>query len=320
MKYRHVLSRRTCLRGGAIALGLPFLDCMLERSVFGAPPDAPVSVISLMHGLGTSDIVLNRGLEGTLRYYKPLLDANKLSIFTNIDMSAAADQPVVAQHHYGQPYLFSGFRTKITAGFNVIPQGPSLQYAVMKQAYPQGSPTLFKVLDCGIYFRRGINYQYQRIYDEQGKNAADFEDLASPADMFEKVFGKMPVPIAEDPKARAARSIMDYLVPAYQKYTGAGSPLPARDIAVLKNHLDRVRQLEQAVYGGAGQMPTAVHVTAPNPPNLKYKIDGTSCGDPANVYRVSATDFQTAYQIMADLFVAGLQSDYYRFGNLSFDS
>src|SRR5258705_3652785 len=56
------------------------------------------------------------------------------------------------------------------------------------------------------------------------------------------------------------------------------------------------------------------------PPNLKYKIDGSSCGDPANVYRVSASDFETAYQIMADLFVAGLQADYYRFGNLSFDS
>ncbi|MEA2697410.1 MAG: hypothetical protein QOI66_1681 [Myxococcales bacterium] len=320
MKYRHVLSRRACLKAGGIAIGLPFLDCMLEKSVFGAPADAPVSVVSLMHGLGTPDVVLNRGYAGSLRYYQPLVDAKKVSIYTNIDMSAAADQPAVAQHHYGQPYLFSGFRTNIAAGFNVVPQGPSMQWAIMKQAYPQGSPTLFKVMDCGIYFRRGINYQYQRIYDAQGKNAADFEDLASPVDFFDNVFGKMPAPIMQDPKARASRSIIDYLVPAYQKYTGAGSPLPARDIAVLKNHLDRVRQLEQAVYGGVGQPPKTINVTRPMPPNLKYKIDGSSCGDPANVYRVSPKDFETAYQIMADLFVAGLQSDYYRFGNLSFDS
>ncbi|HEY2899478.1 MAG TPA: DUF1552 domain-containing protein [Polyangia bacterium] len=320
MKYRHVLNRRTLLKGGAIAIGLPFLDCMTETSVFGAAPDAPASVVSLMHGLGTPDILLDRGITGTIRYYKPLIDAGKLSIFTNIDMTAAADQPVVAQHHYGQPYLFSGFRTQITTGFNVIPQGPSLQWAIMNQQYPQGSPTLFKVMDCGIYFRRGINYQYQRIYDNQGKNAADFEDLASPVDMFDKVFGSMPPAVMQDPKARASRSIIDYLIPAYQKYTQAGSPLPARDISVLKNHLDRVRQLEQAVYGGPGIMPKTINVTRPMPPDLKYKIDGASCGDPANVYRVSASDFQTAYQIMADLFVAGLEADYFRFGNLSFDS
>jgi hypothetical protein len=81
-----------------------------------------------------------------------------------------------------------------------------------------------------------------------------------------------------------------------------------------------VRQLEQQVYGGVGQPPKTVNVTRPMPPNLKYMIDGSSCGDPANVYRVAATDFEKAYQIMADLFVAGLQADYYRFGNLSFDS
>jgi hypothetical protein len=319
MKYQHVLSRRAVLRGGGIALGLPFLDCMMQRSAFGQAQAAPVGVVSLMHGLGTPDIILDRGLPGTLQYYKPLIDAGKLAIYTNVDMTAAADQPVVAQHHYGQPYLFSGYRTKLAAGFNVIPQGPTLHYAVMKQSYPQGVPTRFRMMDAGIYFRRGINYQFKRIWDERGANAADFEDLASPVDFFDKVFGVMPPPLQQDPKARAARSILDYLVPAYQKYTGAGSTVPPRDIAVMKNHLDRVRQLEQAVYG-TGTTAPPVTVTRPKPPALNYKVDGGSCGDPASVYRVSPTDFQTAYQLMADLWIAALQSDYYRFGNLSFDS
>ena len=323
MKYRHVLSRRAVLRGGGIALGLPFLECMTERSVFGQAQDVPIGVVSLMHGLGTPDIILDRGMTGTLQYYKPLLDAGKVSLFTNIDMTAAADQPVVAQHHYGQPYLFSGYRTNLAPGFNVLPQGPTLHYAVLKQNYPQGTLTRFRVMDAGIYFRRGINYQFKRIWDDHGANAADFEDLASPVDFFDKVFGTLPPPIQQDPKARAARSILDYLVPAYQKYAGPASTLPARDIAVLQNHLDRVRQLEMAVY----PMPTtatpamrAVAVTRPTPPNLNYKVDGGSCGDPASVYKVAATDFQTAYQLMADLWIAALQADYYRFGNLSFDS
>jgi len=225
---------------------------------------------------------------------------------------------VTAQHHYGQPYLYSGFRTKLAAAFNVIPQGPTMQYAIMKQNYPTGLPTSFKFMDCGIYFRRAINYQRERIYDEQGKNAADFADLASPVDFFDNVFGKMPVPGGmADPKARASHSIIDYLVPEYQRLTGAGSKLPARDIAVLKNHVDRVRQLETMVYGSGGKPSRMVTLMRPTPPNIGYKIDGP--GETA-AYHVSATDFEKAYQIMADLFVAGLQADYYRFGNLSFDA
>src|SRR5260370_36032083 len=158
MKYRHVLSRRTLLKAGGIAVGLPFLECMLEKSVYGAPADAPVGLVSLMHGLGTPEPCLNRGFSGPLAVYKPFIDANKLSIFTNIDMTAAADQPVVAQHHNGQAYLFSGYRTKLAPGFNIIPQRPTLHYAVLKQQYPHGRPTLFKIVACGIYLRRGINY------------------------------------------------------------------------------------------------------------------------------------------------------------------
>jgi hypothetical protein len=320
MKYRHVLSRRTVLKGGGIALGLPFLECMTGSSVFGQALPVPIGMVSLMHGLGTPDILLDRGMTGTIQYYKPLVDAGKVSLFTNIDMTAAADQPVVAQHHYGQPYLFSGYRTNLAPGFNVLPQGPTLHYAVMKQSYPQGTPTRFHVMDAGIYFRRGINYQFKRIWNAEGANAADFEDLASPVDFFDKVFGTLPAPIQQDPKARAARSILDYLIPAYQKYTGAASSLPPRDIAVLQNHLDRIRQLEQAVYAMPQAPNKVVTVTRPVPPNLNYKVDGGSCGDPASVYKVAPTDFQTAYQLMADLWIAGLQSDAYRFGNLSFDS
>ena len=323
MNYRHVISRRAVLRGGAIAIGLPFLESMIESSAHGQTANVPIGMVSLMHGLGTPDIFLDRGLAGTLQYYQSLISANKISIYTNIDSSAAADQPVVAQHHYGQPYLFSGYRTKLAPGFNVIPQGPTLHFSIMKQNYPQGGvPTRFRIIDTGIYFRRGINYQYKRIWNDQGSNAADFEDLASPVDFFDKIFGTMPAPIQQDPKARAARSILDYLIPSYQKYTGSASPLPTRDAAVLSNHLDRIRQLELSVYGsGTGGPPTNLPtVTRPMPPPLNYMVDGASCGDPANVYKVSPADFQTAYQILADLWIAGLECDYYRFGNLSLDS
>ena len=124
MKYRHVLSRRTLLKAGGVAVGLPFLDCMLEKSVYGAPADAPASLVSLMYGLGTPDILLDRGYGGPLGAYKPFVDANKLSLYTNIDMGAAADQPTVGQHHYGQPYLFSGYRTVIAGGSTVFRWAP----------------------------------------------------------------------------------------------------------------------------------------------------------------------------------------------------
>src|SRR5690606_14996929 len=114
--------------------------------------------------------------------------------------------------------------------------------------YVDGPPTAFRVIDCGIYFRRGLNYQYQRIYDREGRNAADFEDLASPVDMFEKLFGVLPGAEEMDAKERASRSIVDYLIPAYERYTTGAAALPAADVVVLGNHLERVRQLERNVY------------------------------------------------------------------------
>src|SRR5260370_18274230 len=93
MKYRHVLSRRTLLKAGGGAVGLPFLDCMLEKSAYGAPPDAPASLVSLMYGLGTPDIFMDRGYGGPLGAYKPLVDANKLSPLKNMIIDRQAHPP-----------------------------------------------------------------------------------------------------------------------------------------------------------------------------------------------------------------------------------
>ena len=321
MKYRRVLDRRTMLKAGGVAIGLPFLDCMTEKSAFGAPPDPPASVVSLMNGLGTPTIFIDRGDAGPLGAYKPLIDANKLSLYTHTSIEAAGGGPN-GQHHFGQPYLFAGYPTTLAGGLNAVPGGPTLHYVVMKQQYPAGVPTPFKIIDVGIGFRRGKNWMYKRIWDDKGQNAADFEDLASPVDMFDKIFGTMmtaSTPMMQaDPKARASKSILDALIPAYQKLTGAGSNLPAGDIAILQNHLDRIRQLEQQVNGMPGIMKGAIP-TRPMPPDLKYYVNGGACGDVANWYVVTPADFSTAYQIMADLLIAGLEMDYFRFGNLCFD-
>lgn len=319
MKYRKVLSRRTVLQASGIVIGLPFLESMTRRSVYGAPEDPAPSMVSLMYGLGSPYFVLDRGLEGPLRYYQPFIDGGKLAMFTDVDMKAAAPNPVDAQHHYGQPYLFSGHRTELATGNNVIPQGPSLHYEVMQQNYPDGTPTPFRIIDTGIYFRRGLNYQYQRVFDREGKNAADFEDLASPIDLFEKLFGTVPGGAGMTGAERAERSVIDYVIPAYEKYTSGSSKLSAADIAVLNNHLDRVRQIERNVYGST-EVANVIEVERPTPPDLDYKVDGGNDSQPELVHHVSPTDFEVAYQILADLFVAGLQTDRFRFGNLSFDS
>lgn len=318
MNYRFKLSRRTLLKASGITLGLPFIESMSTRSVWGAEPDPGAAMISLMYGLGSPYFVLDRGLDGPLQYYRDLLNAGQVSLFTDINMSAAADNPGDAQHHNGQPYLFSGYRTQLTTGNNVIPQGPSLHFETMLANYPDGVPSPYRVIDCGIYFRRGLNYQYQRIYDREGRNAADFEDLAAPVELFEKLFGTVPQGGEMDAKQRAARSILDYLRPAYEKYTGGSSPLPEADKAVLSNHLERIRQLEKNVYAAAER--PVVQIERPNQPPLEYNVDGGNDSEPDRVYRVNPTDFENAYQLMADVFVAGLEGDMFRFGNLSFDS
>ncbi len=319
MRYRHVLERRTLLRAGGIAVALPFLDAMIESSAHGAAGDAPVGVISLMHGLGTPGMFLDRGFAGQLQYYKPFVDSGKLSLFTNVDMTAATDGAAAdAQHHHGQPYLFSGHLTGLN-GTTVLPKGPSMHWSIQKQSYPAQVPTQFKIIDCGIYFRRNINYQRIRLWDDMGRNAADIQDLASPMDMFDELFGALPPATepATDGNRRAARSILDYLMADYQKLTGPNSSLPPRDIATIKNHLEWVRNLETSAAYSLDNAVTRVDVMRPSPPNLPYKIDG---GGEDAAYHVVATDFERAYQVMADLFVAGLQMDLFRFGNLSFEA
>lgn len=319
MKYKLSLSRRTLLKASGITLGLPFLDSMTVRSVWGAEPDAGTAMVSLMYGLGSPYFVLDRGFDGPLRHYKPLVDAGKLTLFTDVDMVAAnPDNPGDAQHHNGQPYLFTGYRTQLTTGNNVIPQGPSLHFETLMANYPNGVPSPYRVIDCGIYFRRGLNYQIQRIYDREGRNAADFEDLASPVDLFEKLFGTVPQADAMDAKQRASRSILDYLRPAYEKYTGGASPLGDADKVVINNHLERVRQLEKNVYS-VSERPV-VTIERPNQPGLDYNVDGGNDSEPERVYRVSPTDFENAYQLLADVWITGLEADMFRFGNLSFDS
>ncbi len=318
MKYRHHISRRTVLKAAGITIGLPFIESMLSTSLYGAEPDPGAAMISLMYGLGTPYFILDRGLEGPLRYYAPFIESGAVSMYTDVDMSAAADNPVDAQHHHGQPYLFSGYRTVLTTGNNVIPQGPSLHFEVMNTNYPTGVPTRYRIIDTGVYFRRGLNYQYQRIYDREGRNAADFEDLASPNDLFEVLFGNIPGAEEMDAKQRAARSIMDYLKPAYERYIGGASRLPAADQVVLSNHLERIRQIERNVYS-ADERPR-IEIERPVAPALDYKVDGGNDSDPANVHRVDPVEFERAYQILADLMVAGLETDTFRFGNLSFDS
>jgi len=315
MKYNKVLNRRTFLRGSSVSLCLPFLESMRVESVYGAEPEPNLMFLSLMHGLGSPPYVVDRGYEGPLRYYRELVEQNKLSMFPDIDMRACADNPVDAQHHSGQPYLFSGYKTKFLGGNNVDPQGPSMHFAMMKHHYPAGPPTPFRVMDTGIYFRRGINYQYQRIFDEQGRNAADFEDLASPITLFEKLFGSNQS--LDNAKSRAELSIIDYLIPAYKQYTTGRKQLPASDVVTLNNHLERLRQLEVNVYGPKREQ---LQVSRPNAPDLDYTVDGGSCGNPSSVYRVDPIDFETAYQHSAELFAIAVSADYFRFGNLSLDS
>ncbi len=315
MKYNKVLSRRTLLQGAGISVCLPFLESMRIESVYGAEPIPNLMFLSLMHGLGSPPDIVDRGYEGPLGYYQGLVEQNKLTIFPDIDMRACADNPVDAQHHSGQPYLFSGYKTKFLSGNNVDPQGPSMHFAMMKHHYPMGPPTPFRVIDTGIYFRRGINYQYQRIFDEQGRNAADFEDLASPVTLFEKLFGS--TPNLDAAKSRAELSIIDYLIPAYKQYTTGRKQLPSSDIVTLNNHLERLRQLEVNIYDPKRQQ---IQVFKPNSPDLDYTVDGGSCGSPSSVYRVDPVDFETAYQQSAELFAIGAAADYFRFGNLSFDS
>ena len=311
-RYKHALSRRTFLRGaGAVAIGLPFLDVMHTKSVWGAPEDPPDRCITLFFGLGMPKAMQQEGFAGPLAPLEPFAD--KMRMFRNVDMSEAKG----SGHPAGGTCVFVGEGSSNKERST----GPSIDQYMKAQLYPQGPPTALGTLAVGSFFRRSHGlYQRIRCWNPDGSRAV--EPIEAPSDVFDSLFGSLPGSgnsgsTPEDARReRIARSVLDTVVGEYRHYTGERAGLSGASKAKLKDHLDRIRELERRLFD-EDILAGCTTPAAPQQPNLPY---GTAGATEYKAVRVRAQDFQAAYRLNAELYALALRCDLVRFGNIMFEA
>ena len=311
MRYRNVMSRRTFLRGtGTVAIGLPFLDAMRARSVYGAPPEPPVRAITAFFGLGVPKEIQAEGLEGALEPLAPFAD--KLAFLRGINLFEADGR---ANNHFdGGGSIFVGVEPQSDS----LAGGPSVDQVLRAGVYgselPEGaSPTLVM----GSFFRRSRLTRYIHSWRPDGSPVDVPQE--TPEDLFDRVFGSAE-PSSDDPavarQQRYRRSVLDTVLEQYRSLSGPASPLGAGTRARIADHFERIRELEQRVF--AAPQPTDCEL--PNAPNEVDLLRGQDPDPSGEGVDIALDEWQARWRLMADIYVAAFRCDRVRFGSTLFQS
>jgi hypothetical protein len=315
MTYRHVLSRRTLLRGaGTVAIGLPFLEEMRVRSVYAAPAPAPHRAITLFFGEGMPNHcqedflgALNGPLEPLKRHQK------KLSFVRGLGFPQMG-----GAHEAGALCSFNGerFRSKDRAG------GPSIDQVMLRELYKGGLPAgMIPTLAMGFYGSyRTQEGHWRRVRSWKDDGSPSEIPKAFPSDLFRRVFGAAtpgaPVDTAAAEKqARRRRSVLDSVVGQYKHLTSDAGNLSLESRAKIRTHLERLAELEQRAFAPA-MMPAGA-ASCKKPSNVTdpplYKGQRSFNGVDLDVNDISAH-----WRLNVDIFTLAFQCDMTRFGSANF--
>lgn len=311
MKYRNVMSRRTLLRGaGGVAIGLPFLDAMRSRSVWGAPGDAPIPAFNVFFGLGFPMPLQEEGYAGPMEPLGELAD--KLLVVRVVD-HVRGDIAGANAHYDGA-----------TTAFNAIPSagevqagGPSIDQILRQQTYPDGLPTgVIPTLLMGTWFRRSRPGRYIHCWNEDGSPAG--LPYEHPDELFTRIFGNVEDPVDDNPlaarKLRYRRSVLDSVVDQYQHLQSDASNLGKESRARIADHLDNIREHEQRVFGEKADC------SAPDMPGGSPIPHGAAADPDGEGIDITLNALVSEWRLMADLYALGIQCDMIRFGGVTFQA
>lgn len=311
MKYRHVLSRRTMLRGaGTVAIALPLLDAMHSSSVYGASPEPVFRAFNLFFGLGYPTPIQQEGFAGPMSALQPLAD--KLLIVRGVD-HVRADQGGSNAHYDGAT---AAFNAALPVG-EAASGGATIDQVLRRELYPQGQPQgVIPTLLAGTYFRRSRLGRYIHCWNEDGTPASLPEE--SPADLFTRIFGDAPGGGPDeltDRRRRYKRSILDSVVDQYQFYQSDASNLGVASRARIADHLDLVREHEMRVFGE-----TTYDCDSPEPPPASQVPHGDAADPDGEGIDLTVDELVGEWRQLAELYALGIKCDRIRFGGLTFQA
>lgn len=323
-RYRHVLDRRTLLRGaGTVAIGLPFLDEMRTTSVFAQEEDPPERAVTVFFGLGCPEEYHAEGYGGGLEPLREFED--RFKVFRGLDLGNGE-----GFHWDGGADVFTGAGKR----GNSRTRGPSLDYVLREHFYPGGVPGgRLQILNTGFFFRRGepnpagTRIRIYRSWDDDG-NVTD-PPKEYPIDIFRHVFGTTPdmdpgEPGEIDPELLARRSILDAVVGDYRAITSERAGLSGASRSRVRDHLDQVRQLEERIIRMStppdpdGETMACPGAVAPVVRDITDGQDRDTGGDRA--IRLLLDDWVEVWRQHADLYALALKCDMVRHGNLMHQS
>ncbi|MEL7367451.1 MAG: DUF1552 domain-containing protein [Myxococcota bacterium] len=318
MKYRHVLDRRTLLRGaGTVAIGLPFLEEMLSSSAYAQTQTPPARVLTMYFALGIpgqfqSDQYVNpyRG------HLAPLQEvADKVCFPRGIYFEKNSRS--TGNHARGSQAVFIGERNT----------GASIDQAVLSHLHGNSAPTAVRSLIAGTYTRQDGNQRH--IHSWIGPRQPTAQPIESPRILFDRVFGSfMPgggdeVDPVEIRRARYERSILDSAMDQFQYVTSDAFGLGAPSKAKLNLHVERLRELELRIFDpdNLPGPPAAAACPPQAPPEFThpemFEIQKTVNNEGV---RMEVNRWMELWHAMADVYAMAVKCDVTRFGNIQFQS
>lgn len=295
------LSRRHVLRGvSGLALGLPYL--LGREGTSHAQTAVPERLITAYFGNGMPKQLTANGYTGVLEPLAPF--AEKLTMIRGIDTHAQASGP---GHDAGSHAFCCALNS---GGDNTNKQGPSLDWVVKEHFKPE---TAFDTVSAGVFSGKQGGKRVRWIHSWRGAKQPN-EPFSNPLRLFEGLFGggNAASPNTVDTGAALARfeartSVLDAVRSEYQSLLSPASGYPASAKAIIGDHLDLVRGLERRVLD-LGAMGAAEACQMPDSPEDSEAKRGNLAG--------YMRHWQNLWPVMADIYVAGLRCDLFRFGNV----
>ncbi|MEM1417570.1 MAG: DUF1552 domain-containing protein [Myxococcota bacterium] len=315
--YRHVLSRRTLLRGaGGIAIGLPFLSEMRAASVFAADPPPPPRVLTFFFGLGVPSEYQRAGFESP--HLAPLARvADKIALVRGVHYEKGSRS--TGNHGRGSETAFvGGHRT-----------GASIDQRV-RTSLPGGSaPTRIQTLVAGSFSRQSDNSRH--IHSWSGRAVPTDAPIEDPKQLFDRTFGSLPTdPSSDMPteaererarRARYERSVLDSALEQYRYVTSDAFGLSEESKAKVALHVERIRELELGIFDPDAEVASPMGCVAEDPGRFDHpemvEIQRTVNNEGV---RMEVNRWMRLWRSMVDVYVLAFQCDLCRFGNLQLTS
>lgn len=255
------LNRRAVLRGaGSIAIALPWLECMETKRAGAAEGTTTAQRFITVYQPGGT--VMNKwtptGSETDFTFGTILAPLNpvkdKITLISGLDMKSAVGE----QHQAGIIAWLTG-TSQGSAGRYA--QGPSVDQVIAtrisKGQKPIGSLQL--AVRWGTGKAHGLLSPISSANFEDSGSFAPIAPRLDPQEIWSDLFGSPGDDSAEAERIARKRSILDYVD---KRYTALSQRMSGRDRIKLEEHLDKIREMEQAL-----MLPTGGTISC-NPPEL----------------------------------------------------